>query len=560
MITYPPGDPRRVEVAPPAVAASPVAVEPVDAPLPTDAPLIPAATSALLETPVKSERDKCAPSDDVRALRGEIRQVVLARNVSAFDRPRNVYRLIRKAITERGFLCHAEDSRTFFFNRPERRLYDLEAKPFRHFLTHLAGLSSTESLFRFALDGLQTECFMTKPVPIHTFSFYDAASGMLAVSDGGTGVWCRERRGNWEFHHNGDNGILFATDCDVQPWVPEFGEDGDLAWFLEQFSFDPGKGLNLEEQKTLVLVWLLQNLFPILRRTRNIPACLGPQGSAKTSAMRMVGRLFCGPNFDVTDLSAEREDAFIAAVCNRVVVGLDNADTRVRWLEDKLATYATGLRYRLRRLYTTNEEVSYSPRAILMLSSRDPHFRRPDVAERLLPLHFKRPEAYKPEVVVYSELSERRGRIMGGLISRAGKIADSLHGIKLPALQFRMADFSAFGWAVARPADQEDEWLELLGKLERVQTKFASEGDSLVMIIRNLLEADGIIGPIESGELYHKCAERAELGSLPFPRSAQGFGKHLTNMRRVIEVELGVTFAEEALGWRRIITIKPNDP
>jgi hypothetical protein len=273
--------------------------------------------------------------------------------------------------------------------------------------------------------------------------------------------------------------------------------------------------------------------------------------------MRMIGRLLCGSAFDVTGLRRDREDAFVAAVCNRVTVGLDNADSRIAWLEDSLAAYATGNRYQLRRLYTTNEEVSFSPRAILMLSSRDPQFRRPDIAERLLPLFCKRPEAYQPEEALYSGLTERRGQIMGELLSRVGAIADSLASIALPAVRFRMADFGSFGWAVAKTARDETAWEALLGKLERGQVQFASDGDSLVIVLRNLLEREGAIGPIDAGQLYKRCAAIAESESLPLARTAQGFGRHLTNMKRVIEIELDAVFREERGGGnRRFLTLK----
>jgi hypothetical protein len=261
----------------------------------------------------------------------------------------------------------------------------------------------------------------------------------------------------------------------------------------------------------------------------------------------------------VTGLSRDREDAFVAAISNRVVVALDNADSRIQWLEDALATYATGLRYRLRRLYTTNEEVSYQPRAILMLSSRDPHFRRPDVAERLLPVNFKRPEAYQPESALFGELAKRRGQIMGELLTRAGKIADSLANVALPAMKFRMADFASFGWIVAHSPGQHEEWENLLSKLERGQIEFASEGDSLVIVLASILATEGKIGPVDVGGLYRRCSALAESESLPFAKSAQGFGKHLSNMKRVIEIELGAIFTEErGAGNRRFVAIQPK--
>ena len=64
------------------------------------------------------------------------------------------------------------------------------------------------------------------------------------------------------------------------------------------------------------------------------------------------------------------------------------------------------------------------------------------------------------------------------------------------------------------------------------------------------------MGPIDTGALYRKCAALAEAEGLPFARSAAGFGKHLTNMRRVIEIELEAKFSEDRSGWRRYVTIQ----
>jgi len=513
-----------------------------------------------IEMPQEPATEIPGPKFDTETaeLQKAVRDIILDKEVAAFDKRRMVRDLVKRELisSRKGFLCQTADGRGFYFHKGERRLYDLEQKSFQHLLASVSGLSATETQFRFVLDSLQTEAARTNPVEVHSLSFYDLRAGVIHVSDGGGGTLKRERNGVWKEGFNGDDGILFLTESDAQPWTPEFRRDGALAWLLDQFLLDE-VGLSREEGKTLLVVWLLQNFFPALRRTRIIPAFLGPQGSGKTSAMRMIGTLFCGPEFDVTGLSRDREDAFVAAVSNRVLVGLDNADSRVPWLEDSLATYATGLRYRLRRLYTTNEEVSYQPRAILLLSSRDPHFRRPDVAERLLPLHFRRPNAYQPEAVLFGGLAERRGQIMGELLSRAGSIADSLMGVNLPALRFRMADFASFGWAVAHVAGQEAEWQTLLSKLERGQMEFASEGDSLLIVLRNILEAEGKIGPANVGELYRRCSALADGESLPFAKSPQGFGRHLTNMKRVIEIELGVAFTEErGAGNRRFVTIR----
>jgi hypothetical protein len=264
-----------------------------------------------------------------------------------------------------------------------------------------------------------------------------------------------------------------------------------------------------------------------------------------------------GPRFDVTGLHRDKEDAFVAAITNRTVVALDNADSRIPWLEDALATYATGRRYQLRRLYTTNEEVSYEPRATLMLSSRDPQFNRPDVAERLLPLYFERPDRYRDEASIFDELAARRGAIWGHLLTRLGAIADSLHGRPAPPpLAFRMADFAAFGWRVF--SEHAAEWEALLERLEHAQAAFASDGDGLVDVLRLLVERDGTLGPIEVGDLFKVGAKVAEEKGLNFPKNANTFGRRLTNTRRVIELELGVRFREERRHeHKRWITLTP---
>src|SRR5262249_3120409 len=166
------------------------------------------------------------------------------------------------------------------------------------------------------------------PVEVHTLAYYDLQTHTLTISDGGGGVWKREPSGKWREGKNGDGGVLFLTESDASPWRPEFGGQGNLTWLLQQINFCP-EPLSLKEQHAFFLVWLFQQFFPSLRRTRVIPAWLGPQGSGKSTTCRLVGRFLLGDSFDVTGLRREKEDAFVAAITNRVVHAIDNADTRV---------------------------------------------------------------------------------------------------------------------------------------------------------------------------------------------------------------------------------------
>jgi hypothetical protein len=492
-------------------------------------------------------------------IRGAIRDVVLDKELKAFDKRRQILTLAAAALKGAGHFCRTRDGQLYYFSKSDRRLYDLEQQDFAHVLTEVSGLSSTEGEFRFVLAMLQAEAARTRHVEVHCFSYFDPERGFLAVSDGGPGVWIRERGGRWTHGWNGEHGLLFFTESDAVPFQPDFdAAPEDLDWLLEQIPFAEGT-LTIEEQRNCLLIALLQLFFPPLRRTAVIPAFLGPQGAGKSTALRILGRFLVGPQFDVTQLRADKEDAFVASVTNRLVCGLDNADTRVKWLEDALATYATRQRYQMRKLYTTNDEIAYRPRAFLMLSSRDPHFRRPDVAQRLLPFYFERLDSYREEASIFDALEQRRGRVWGALLGYLGRLADVIPDIQAPALRFRMADFATFGWRATRAAGREQAWLEILKKLDMAQSHFAAEGDGMIEALRVLLERDGQIGPLSSGELFLKCTEVATSHGLLIPRTAGGFGQKLTTMKPIIESELSVSFADDRRHQnKRVIVIAPK--
>lgn len=512
----------------------------------------------LLALAVENVRGAAAPLPD--DLRSAVAAIMLDRERRDFSKRRAIAEAVLAHLEREGFFCRANDNRTFYFRRAERFLHELDNERFEYLLTRETSLGKGEAVFTFVLHTLKAHAAQLTPIPIHTGAYFDVATGRLAVSDGGAGVWKRERGGQWVRADNGQDNLLFFSEPDAEPFCPDFtGNGANLAWFLGQFLFAPHGDLSVSDQKTLLAVNLLHELFPPLRRTRLVPTFLGVQGSGKSSAARLLGRLKSGSDFDVTPVQREREDAFIAAVCNRTFLVVDNADSHVAWLEDALAVYATGLRYRLRKLYSTNSEVAFAPRASLVLTSRDPHFRRSDVAERLLTLFCERPENYVAEDAIFSELGRRRNLIWGEILTHAAVIADRIGEAEPPALPFRMADYAHFGWAVFAMRGQQEEWVRLLARLERAQASFSADGDGLIEALRIILQRDGAIGPLDTGALYRLCAEVAENERLAFPRSAQGFGRRFNSERHMIELELRCRISEqEAGGGRRLISIRPR--
>jgi hypothetical protein len=501
--------------------------------------------------------DLTAPITVEQSLSSAVRDIMNSK-MPRFDKPRAVTDLIFAHFSAQGRWVKQEgDERLLYFSTPDRRLYDLDSRAFEYLIAHTTKLSPAETLFNHAVRRIVADVARTTvPTPVRALSHYDAASGLLAVSDGGPGVWVHAEPGAlWEHVDNGTDGLLFTLDEATDPWTPEWGADDEqvLQTYYEGFRFGAGEaGLTRADQQVLLRVWMLNMFFPPLRYTKPIPAFLGGQGSGKTSAVRRVGQVLLGPRFDVIKADKEKEDGCRAAITSTTLVGLDNADKEFPWLENFLATYATGTRYDLRQLYTTNDRVSYAARALLVLNSRDPRFNRPDVAERLLPLWCDVPDpahrAFKTEHALRDALAAHRPRWWGAWLGVLGRLADGLATVPGPeTVAFRMADYASFGWRWAAICGFEVRaWTALVVKLEQAQIRFAAEGDGLIAVLRDLLTAqpNGVLGPIDTGALFQTVRREAELHGYLVPKTAKGFGQALTAKRRLIEVELGVTWTE----------------
>src|SRR5262249_32663985 len=162
-----------------------------------------------------------------------------------------------------------------------------------------------------------------------------------------------------------------------------------------------------------------------------------------------------------------------------------NADCRIDFLEDLLATYATGVKVPRRKLYTTNEQMLIELAAALAISSRDAHFKREDVAERVVPIRFAAPTLRIPEGELFEELMRRRPALIGELLMLLGRIADSMMTKVAPRFGLRMADYARLGWHYfdALEPEQPNRMSDLAKKLEAAQAAFAGDGDPLISVL-----------------------------------------------------------------------------
>jgi hypothetical protein len=244
---------------------------------------------------------------------------------------------------------------------------------------------------------------------------------------------------------------------------------------------------------------------------------------------------------------------FDAAVTAEAFVAIDNADANVKWLDDKLAVVATGGTLKRRAYYTTNNLVEFPITAFVGITSRTPHFRREDVADRLLLFHIARLDPYEAESTLLAKLLAVRDTLMTELVGELQRVLAALDETKEKSYRttFRLADFAQF---VLRVADADGKLAEAQTMFERLaeeQLAFTVQDDPVIELLEDWVVTH--IGvEVTTGQLFGELRSMAS-NSLP-PRSfdfksAVSFGQYLQDHRATLKALFGAE--DRTVGGRK---------
>lgn len=441
-------------------------------------------------------------------------------------------------LKERGCF-YREDQRTYLFLVEEKVLLPIgEDGSELNLVLNRYGLAPTEKVHRYVVDQLCFEALTNgAPTSVHVFSHYNQDAGVLYVFDLGHQVY-RVTATSIEKVDNGTDGVLFQRDSNATPFVigpHDLSSSALSEALLDSVSFKADE-LTPAEKKLLFLVWFYSLFFPELFPTKALLGLIGGKGSGKTSLGRKVGKLLFGDGFNVMQLSSDEKD-FDAAVTNQHLVVVDNADTDVKWLNDRLAVVGTGGSIQRRQLYSTNELVRFQVRASLILTARTPQFRRDDVVDRLLVLHMDRMEHFQPESKLVADLLRKRSAIMTEVVSHLQAIVGGLHAQRhqVHETEFRLADFADFALKVADVQGFGAAMKTILNKLVRAQAAFTLEGDPFYEALMHWLgAADGknVGREVTASVLASELAQAADLNAVPLKeRSGSAIAQKLRNLK-----------------------------
>ncbi len=233
-------------------------------------------------------------------------------------------------------------------------------------------------------------------------------------------------------------------------------------------------------------------------------------------------------------------------------------DRYVPWLDDALATSATGMRVTKRVMRTTNTMISYTPRAFIALTVRTPRFRREDVGERMLIFHLEKLHKKRPENEIQTEVARFRYLLLSDYARLLNEVVDTADP-DYPEATIRLADFAKMAIRVGASLGLEEEARVAVEKLKKAQWLYATEEDDLYILLDNWLsriprEQMDIgtgnrgrpVSPTTLSEELHEIAD--ELGMKWRFSSPVSLGKHISAMEEPLSIYFKITKTHSKAG------------
>jgi energy-coupling factor transporter ATP-binding protein EcfA2 len=476
---------------------------------------------------------------------------------------REAARLVIGDLCGRGELVQAAGGRLFWYDRLNKRLYDLDGFQFRClFLKHFQ-INPAEREFAHVFEAVKAVAREEgRRVHVVRFSFYDKGSSRLYVH-GGPGSILRLDGTAISIVDNGTDDVLFEDTEETLVIPPEsltFANPGDALGDLivGRVNFIRGSGVILspDQQCLMFRIWILSIFFPELLPARCLLLLYGEKGSGKSTTLRVVLKLLLGPHANVTPLG--KEDGFNAAVSSEYLLVLDNVDSYCKWIEDRLATVATGQTIRLRKLYTTNEMLSFPTRCAIALTARTPRFRRDDVVDRLQILRVARLEAFGKESDWYQEIETQRARLWAQILRELNAIVASLGAASAKSPDnIRMADWASLATTIGDTLDHGAEVRAALEASELDKAHFLLEADEIYDLIHALAQ-DRPDSDWRAGELFAELKRRAERADVEFTiKSPRSLGRILHRLEPALKLMISFRIATDDHDKQAIYTLGP---
>ena len=227
-------------------------------------------------------------------------------SVEAFWEPpkwRGISTEIIRRLNTHGYFIRAEGF-WYFFDQHKKQLCEIsnDSLDLAVMLNERYFVNPTDRLYSYLLHQLTMESVVRgKSAIVRQFAYYDEPNNLayLNMNDGSV---LRLDGQDIEARDNGVDGVLFAPVPNAEPWSYDANPGPTIAnTLIEPMNFveDESTPFTPDEQRLLILIWMLSIAMESVQPTKPLALAVGPAGSGKSSFFRRVGQLLFGSRYQV---------------------------------------------------------------------------------------------------------------------------------------------------------------------------------------------------------------------------------------------------------------------
>jgi len=406
------------------------------------------------------------------------------------------------------------------------------------------------------LTGVVDKARRNAPIrPLYTFAYYDESKPALYINAYDDRYYAVTSDGIEERRNGAE--VFFSKPHDGEPYRyrdpsdrvdlpnpipgerPMFAGGGDAVMRLipNRVNYDEDANLGPIDQRNQLYLHLHILPFITALNSRPIMGWIGEKGSGKTVVQRSVGKWLFGPTFTESPMPDSADDLAVK-LARKPLAFIDNYDDGEPWANDLLASVTTGSSIERRELFTTATLAQYKADCWVSVTSREPPFRRDDVADRTLVFRVQRLDTegdeFVPAGVYYRQIDRYRDTLWSVYLDNLRDVLAELERTDLDQISttHRMADWAAHAKIVAA-ALNVDGVENLLEAMQYEQSYFALEEDPVALCVERWIsdDPDDAATWRRAGALLDRLKEKQEENNTPplDVSSPGGLGKKLSS-------------------------------
>lgn len=361
------------------------------------------------------------------------------------------------------------------------------------------GINSADPEYKYIHDGIiDMGISIPNEIQESSLSYYDGSH--LLLHTGRKDVYDISATGIKRVI-NGECGVLFPWYEVFEPFTPDIHNPYPEDWADVIFG-DLHNTTNMRPQqaKALLKSWLIFSLFRSMISTRPILAFFGPPGSTKSTLPHRIYSLLYSRRLSVSGVTGPAD--FDSAVSRLPIYCVDNLDTYVNWIIDKLALAIGNSDILKRKLFTDVEVIRQRRQAMVVVTAHNPKFTRADVTSRLLliTLDEVEKEALKGETDIISKIVDNRAALWGAIINDVVRVMQ-VPKFTTSSVKWRIQDFCELGEWIAHALGHQDDFNDGLQALLATQSDTVIQQEELLSTA--LRDIDTWDRPIGAQQLWN---------------------------------------------------------